>query len=250
MSDVSYDFRRRCGGSSLFDWIGTVANATSEWDGDDLPDGIVSPSWFDRSAAPRRLDSYGNPVRALGVNGRGKVRFNGLSQRFDSVGFGPLNLIGGAHTSSFMVVVVADLLGVSASNTGTWADTGLWADSSFRLGQGYRRRTTSPDMYTTDGWIYDGAFRNSPADFGAVLGSVRVYHMRKNGTSLYAGVNGVWSSATPVAAAIAATIGSIFRLGSRTDGSGFANADIYKVCSKSNGTDEAAAIAAFVAEYS
>jgi hypothetical protein len=238
------------GVAPLFDWMGTVTGATREWDADDLVTGNIT-TWTDRSvSAAVQTVNAGNLPKDLGIKGRGRVRYNANW----TVGSGTSALDAlGSLSGNWMIVVVADLQGVGASNTGDWADTGLVSVANFRGLMGYRKRLTGPDVHAVNGWYYDGSFTPSAfQDFGATLSGPRVYHVRKSGTSIWAGVNGAEGTvATKSSASIDAL--TALQFGTNPNFSAPANAYFYKVCFKSNGlldTATNAALASFVAEYS
>lgn len=244
----------RRGFQPLFDWS-TVSGATVEWDADDLVNGAQGVDWVDRIGGVA-LTPSGSPLRDAGSHGRGRVALGATSTtKYASAATGvPLAMIGGSHSSDYLVICVADLRS-HATGSFPWGDCSLWSCSGVRIGHSWRRRATGPDIYAHAGWLYDGSFQPPSAsgtgyDIGGTLSGTRVYHIRKQGDKLYSGIGGVWSSFATVAAAISPTIGSVLNVGINAN-SPTASHYLYKLCAKGgSGTDEPAAIAAFVSEYS
>lgn len=235
----------------LIDWSGTVPNATVEYDADDLAIGAWT-TWTDRNLAAVQTKAGANVVDA-GINGRHRIGLTGSGKQMDGAAGSTAQAIGGL-SSDWLIVVVADVSTIAiASNTGDWADSGLVSDSSFRMGLSLRRRLTGPDVYSASCWFYDGVFTpGSVGDFGATLTGPRVYHIRKNGTSIYSGAGGVWGSAATKSSAITGPI-NVFQIGGGPNHTNQPTGYIYKVCCKSNGlldTPTTDAISGLVAEYS
>lgn len=179
----------------MVDWLSAVSGAIERWDADDLANGGAA-TWTGRGLGLVSTLA-GSPVRSLGSNGRGRLLFDGgVTQSGVCPAGSTAAALGTSTTGDWMVVAVAELLAVGASNTGDVADQHIWADSTFRGGATFRKRTTGPDTYALGSYYYDGAFTPAPTlDFGATLTGRRVYYTRKAGTSLYCGVAGVGESA-------------------------------------------------------